>query len=350
MTSTPKRRWFRFSLRAKFAAAIVALYAVPVGVEKEAAGEDASVAPQFTLRGHNDWVSCVAFSPDGETLASAGPHVKLWNPRTGELLSTLETENTSQNFIRYSSDGKILFSARGDGEVVWHLGGDKRLTWLKNPTGATNIAVCPQGRALAVIMNSKDIDIWTFGEKDQPTLIEGGATEATALVFPRSLEFSPNGKLLATGHAKGRIRIWDVASARLSTTIDAYEPNCDVTCVAFTPDGRNLAAGAVCSERPQAVDVTLWNVESGKLASKFTGNKDGVSDLAFSQDGRTIVSGGRDATVRVWDVESRTPIATLRGHGDAVTAIAISRGGLIASGSGDRTVRVWKLPALRKGG
>jgi WD40 repeat protein len=337
-----------YAPKGKSVGTCLTLAAMAAGSLSQALGADDNLKAQFTLRGHKEWVSAVAFSPDGKTLASAGPHIKLWDPATGKELATWESENTSQNFIRYSTDGETLFAARGDGELQWFLEGGKHFLWLKNPTGATNIAVSPRDEVLAVIMNSKDIDFWRPGEPDQPMVIEGGAKDTTAILSRGAIQFSPDGKLLATGHTKGKIKLWNVDERRLQRTIDAYKPGYNVTSLAFSPDGQSLAAGASRDDIKTSpeTELTLWNVETGELTASYSGNKDGVTDVAFSPDGRTLASAGHDSTIRLWDVANRKPRATLKGHTKSVMAIAFSPDGrLLASGSGDRMVRVWKVPA-----
>ena len=121
--------------------------------------------------------------------------------------------------------------------------------------------------------------------------------------------------------------------------------------MAFSPDGKSLAAGAGGNSQgyyTSACKVTLWNVKSGDQLTSFTGNENGVADVAISPDGSIIASGGHDSTVRLWDIATGKSIATLRGHRHAVMSIAISPNGrFVASGSGDRTVRLWELASIK---
>ena len=112
--------------------------------------------------------------------------------------------------------------------------------------------------------------------------------------------------------------------------------------VAFSPDGKILASGGW-----DAI-IRLWDVETGKLKGRLRGHTRGVISVAFSPDGKILASGGgsEDDTVRLWDVETETHLRTLRGHlySYAVRSVSFSPDGkTIASSSGDRTIRLWNV-------
>ncbi len=307
----------------------------------------------FKLRGHSAYISSIAFSPDGKTLASAGPQIRLWNLETGKETATFKTDNNSSNFIRYSSDGRNLISASGDGELMlWEVSTGKHTLLWQDPGGATNAVISRDGKTLAVISGMKDIDIWDFSSRKQLRSIEGPGVNWGAVQFSGGISLSPDAKILAMAHAEGKIQLWDVVDKHLSKTIAAYKPVYAVDTVAFSPDGKILAAGAVGNSDNHyfsACDATLWDVESGKQKASFAGNKYGITDVAISPDGRLIATGGEDSTVRLWEIATQKPIATLKEHRYAVMCIAFSPDGrYLASGSGDRTVCVFELLAHEK--
>ncbi len=115
-----------------------------------------------------------------------------------------------------------------------------------------------------------------------------------------------------------------------------------VRAVAVTPDGRQIVSGSSDNT------VRVWDLATGTLVRTLTGHTDGVTDgveaVAVTPDGRQIVSGARDNTMRVWDLATGTLVRTLTGHTSTVWAVAVTPDGRqIVSGSWDNTVRVWDL-------
>ena len=110
----------------------------------------------------------------------------------------------------------------------------------------------------------------------------------------------------------------------------------DVFCVAFSPDGRRLAAGTMGSE------INIWQVSDGTALLTWAAHPDNVWSISFSPDGRILASGSTDQTVQLWDASNGSHLATLLGHTDAVHSVSFSPdGSVLASGSADGTVRLW---------
>jgi WD40 repeat protein len=115
-----------------------------------------------------------------------------------------------------------------------------------------------------------------------------------------------------------------------------------VRAVAVSPDGRTIVSGS--DDRT----VKVWEAESGRLLRSLEGHTGSVLAVAVSPDGRTIVSGSWDNTVKVWEAESGRLLRSLEGHTGGVNAVAVSPDGrTIVSGSDDRTVKVWEAESGR---
>ncbi|WP_414624789.1 AAA-like domain-containing protein, partial [Calothrix sp. CCY 0018] len=118
-----------------------------------------------------------------------------------------------------------------------------------------------------------------------------------------SVAFSPDGKTLASGNGDKTIKLWNISSGKIISTLNGHQDT--VLSVAFSPDGKTLATGSVDKT------IKLWNISSGKIISTLDGHQDTVLSVAFSPDGKTLASGSHDNTIKLWNISSGKIISTL---------------------------------------
>jgi WD40 repeat protein len=246
--------------------------------------------------GHKDFVHALAFSPDGELLASGSDDmtIKLWNLASGRELATLKAPNSVRS-LTFSPDSQLLASgtlASGmlDNTIkIWDIAGRKaRPDQDRFITPVEAVAFSPDGKTL--ICGGNELTVWDPATGKMKTTLGGH-------VAIKSVAFSTDGKLLASAGIDGQsgkdsIKLWDVGLGR--STADLRGHSAMILCLAFSPDGKTLASGGADNT------ARLWSVSAGKEISSLHGHTGWVNCLAFSPTGKTLVTGAVE--MKWWDV------------------------------------------------
>ena len=295
---------------------------------------------------HRSDVYSIAFSPDGNTLASGGQDgtLFLWDAQTGEFRRELEWHRDHVSSIAFSPDGNTLVSGSGRWDhnyytVLWSFHpGITRSNTIGNYGGY--VAFSRNGNHLAVSGNTHvSIRVPQTGNRIF-TLPHG--------YYPRGIAFSHDGSLLAGGSSgegsrHGIVRIWNPHTGERLREIEYPNDADEVTCVAFLPWLNELACGVQTSEGDHVIHI--WNAQTGEFRRTLEGHTGYITSLTPSWG--ILASGSMDGTVRLWDQRTGENIRTFTGHRAGVTCVAFSPGGsTLASGSFDTTVRLWSLAAV----
>jgi WD40 repeat protein len=260
-------------------------------------------------------ITSIAFSPDGQYLASGSydETVRLWRLRDGVLEQTLTGHEGTVWSVAFSSDGHRLASSGEDRTVrLWRVSdGVLRQTLVGHALNVWFVAFSPDGRWLASGSFDKTAKLWRV---DTGALVRTLSGHSEAVV---ELAFSPDSELLATGSDDSSIKLWRVNDGSVANTLTGGSEH--VYSVAFSPDGQWLASGSreksamgtlwrqVAGDRPstdKGKTVRLWRVRDGALQQVLAENSGDVHSVAFSPDGRWLAAGGDDRVVRLWRLEN----------------------------------------------
>jgi WD40 repeat protein len=334
--------------------------------------------------GHLSSVSSVAITKDGKLAASGGDGVRLWNPVTGKLVRMIEVRG-GVSCLAFDPDGKTLASGGGDRVVhVWDVETGKSLTEFKpHANRVCGLAFSNDGKLLATGDAQSTVRIFDVGNGNLVRTIDNKSlTENLALAFAldnksviaagawNDSSFLPkagqtiriNGKdvkldgdftlnlqgVMMTRKEGNFVLQWDVDSGKEVRKFGGLDAA--LMSLAISADGK-LVAGA--SKDGQ---ICIWDAETGKerlFIMAHPAHQDSAfaasPALAFAPDGKSLASASNDHTVRLWDVATAKPIGQFDAPDCALTSIGFSKDGAkIITGSADSTVLIWDVRAAGK--
>ena len=308
-----------------------------------------------TFRGHTHGVWAVAFAPDGLTLGSGGVDrfVRLWDIETGRMLKSLRGHTHDIRAIVFTPDGQTLATGSEDRTIrMWNpkTGEPTKLLFTRYDHNITSLSLSPDGLMLARGSHNKDIKIWEVTTGTELMTLLG--KDQYDHHWTPCVAFSPDGLHLASGSDIGEERVlhnghWREVIDDDTTEFRGFFVEDEggfqkpmeywIGAMTFTPDGKTLITGSR--------DTTIKFFEMPQVSEIRTvrGHSGWVRSLAVSPDGKVLMSASDDQTIKLWDLATGRLFRTLKGHTGAVRCAVFSPDGLrLASASWDRTVKLWE--------
>ncbi len=312
--------------------------------------------PLNELRGHTASISSVAFSPDGRSAVSGGADhlLRLWDVATARELKTFSGHTSDVWSVAFSRDGRQIISGGQDATVrTWDTMTGRLLhTLTGHDTTVLGVAVSPDGSHIASCDADGGLRIWDLMQGEEVKRLDGHSNCAW------SVTFAGDGDVLVSGAASGNVALWNWKPGE---QLQAFRAPGVVTCVAISPDGTTIAAGGGLKDEQLTQSavfeagvnmsegargfLVLWDRETGKEVQTLSGYRGWIRSIAFTPDGRHLISGGSDKTARLWDVSANRELRRYEGyHAGRVFGVAVSRDGQLAlTASLDGTAMVWPL-------
>jgi WD40 repeat protein len=350
------------------------------------------------IRGHTGRLTDVAFSPDGEFIATASEDttVRVWEAKTGRNVATLAEHTAPVKSAAFTGDGRFVITTTSGAARVWdtktwklaaHLVGtdslspstfsspenliiavnaDATATMLDAPTGrtvsepqgyrraVTGVVSSPNGKFIVRVMNPRPVEGYVRAWEVRTGQMRAQLGDSGNI---SGVSFSPLGQFVVaatgdsfTGYGYNRADVWDARTWETKPVAQLRGHGDDVTSATFSPDGKFVVTAS------EDTTARLWEVSGWRCQTVLRGHAGPVRCASFSPDGRLILTAGDDGVALIWDAKTGQMLKPLAGHTAALTGATFSAdGALVVTASEDTTARVWavsegqRIGTLRKG-
>ena len=254
----------------------------------------------------------LAFSPDGKMIALAEfREARLIDAATKQTIATIPAIDKVRA-VAFSRDGKLLAVAGGlaarKGEVViWDVDAKKVLRTITGHADCIYaVAFSPDGKSIATSSYDKLIKLWDVNTGSEIRTLKDHIDAVFALAF------TPDGKHIISGSADRSVKVWDPATGQRLYTLS--DPQDGINTIAIDPTGKYVAAGGLDKT------IRIWEIgdKDATLQASLIAHEDAILRLAWSPDGKTLISSSADGTIKILRASDLTELKSIPGQSDWV--------------------------------
>ena len=304
-----------------------------------------------TLRLGKGHIRDIKFVPDGtQFIVAASTGIWLYDVQTGAEIAQLNEKPRNIKTIAFSPDGKTLTSSDSEGEVqMWDTSTTKRRSTFQGPQKITDAVSAISGDEIKLANEQHGIiSLWEF-RTNTPQPVFTDLNSDPRLGHSAVMALSPDATHLAAASLEEYeiypLRVWNTNTKELLFTLEGHTRR--IQALVFSPDSKTLASGDIGNT------IRLWDMDTQTPRATFKISEGGFHTLTLSPNGKLLASGSNDGRVRLWDATVKkqagwstfgkyVPTLTLRGHKNRVSALAFSPDGkTLITGSYGGSIRAW---------
>lgn len=287
----------------------------------------------FSMPGHEGAVTGCAFVPDTQLLLTTGMDGRLiaWETAQGTRVYTLDADPGPITTLAVNPTGTRALTGHANNQIQLYdlVQAEPMGVFLGHRRPVSGLAFSTDTQHIWSGSHDRTVRQWHMSDLRHP----GVALHHSASV--RSVDFSPDACTIASGSRDGSVQLWSVGSGRRIRSFLGQKGG--IYCVRISASGERLASVSTSGR------IVIWHISTGEIIHSIPGDGEAVTCCAFPNDD-TLVTGGRNLKVQVWNLELKVETHALRGHTEWVRTIAVHPDGRhILSGAYDNDLRIWDL-------
>ncbi len=284
------------------------------------------------FRGHENGIKSIDLSNNLLISASKDQTIKIWDVKAGTEVRTCYGHDNEVTSVSFSPDGNQAISGDLDGIIIlWNIKDCQVIHKFLNKSKVKSVSWSKNGLYALSGHDNGMVKLWDINAKQEIRTFSGHTDQVN------DVSFSPDSSKALSASKDKTIKLWDVETGAEIRTFVGHTNR--VVSVAFSSDGLFAISGSWDNT------IRRWNIETGEQT--VISDQAWVLDVSFVQDSDHAISGGKDQIVKIWDLKTGENICELTGHAGTITSVAVSKDNTsIFSASSDKTIKQWQMCEL----